>query len=192
MQQHFDNTPSVFTRIYESDCNLACWQREQPPELTQYIEQLPGDRQLNLRIIQSLDNLPRALERQLPAGEGRQLLIDDICLIVDMFSCLFEQEEVGLRLAQLTGAMCPRFHVDHVPCRLVTTWQGPATQWLDNALADIPDLDSPDSWQQLNSSDVALMKGDGWYNNSGRGFVHRSPSVPAGQRRLFMSLDFTH
>lgn len=192
MLQHFDTQPDVFTRIYEEGCNLTCWQRDAAPEIEQYISQLPENRALNIRIIQSLETLPAQLERQLPAGEGREALIDDICLLVDMFSCLFEQEEVGLRLALLTGAMCPRFHVDHVPCRLVTTWQGPATQWLDSKLADVDNLDAPASWKELSTADVALMKGDGWYNNAGNGFVHRSPAVPEGQRRLFMSLDFTH
>ena len=32
--------------------------------------------------------------------------------------------------------MCPRFHADHLKCRLVTTYYGPATQWLPNSLVN--------------------------------------------------------
>jgi len=59
-------------------------------------------------------------------------------------------------------------------------------------VTDVDNLDAPANWKELTTADVALMKGDGWYNNAGNGFVHRSPAVPEGQRRLFMSLDFTH
>ena len=32
--------------------------------------------------------------------------------------------------------MCPRFHTDYVKCRLVTTYVGPATQWLPHDLVN--------------------------------------------------------
>ncbi|MCY7293820.1 DUF1826 domain-containing protein [Alteromonas sp. a30] len=49
-----------------------------------------------------------------------------------MFGFLFGLEEVGLRLSVLDKAMCPRFHVDKVPFRLVTTYSGIGSQWLPN------------------------------------------------------------
>jgi len=36
----------------------------------------------------------------------------------------------GTRITTLDRAMCPRFHVDRVPVRLIVTWGGPGTQWL--------------------------------------------------------------
>lgn len=56
--------------------------------------------------------------------------------MVDMFCCLFELKRAGLRLTVLDRAMCPRFHVDRVPCRLVTTYLGAATEWLPHTVAD--------------------------------------------------------
>ena len=47
-----------------------------------------------------------------------------------MLRYLFELKSVGLRLTALGHAMCPRFHVDRVPCRLATTYFGSATEWL--------------------------------------------------------------
>ena len=40
----------------------------------------------------------------------------DIGFLVDMFGCLFELNMSSLRLAPLTHAMSPRFHVDRIPC----------------------------------------------------------------------------
>ena len=53
-----------------------------------------------------------------------------------MFCYLFDIKRVGLRLSTLDKAMCPKFHVDRVPCRLVTTYNGPVTQWLPNTKAN--------------------------------------------------------
>jgi hypothetical protein len=100
--------------------------------------------------------------------------------------------------------MCPRFHVDRIPCRLVTTYQGPATQWLTNAVADrsvlghanggLPDHKSGlyshgDNVQQIKAGDVSLLKGELWEGNEGAGLIHRSPSTDFP--RLLLTLDFS-
>ena len=38
-------------------------------------------------------------------------------LLVDMFTCLFDLPQAGFHMTVLDHVMCPRFHVDHVPCR---------------------------------------------------------------------------
>ena len=101
--------------------------------------------------------------------------------------------------------MCPKFHVDRVPCRLVTTLLGTATEWLPNdkvnrsklgaggkGLADSDSgiMQSPLDIKQLNPGDVALLKGEAWYNNEMRGLVHRSPMVLNNEKRLLLTLDF--
>ena len=53
-----------------------------------------------------------------------------------MYCYLFELNEIGLSLRVLDKAMCPRFHVDHVPCRLITTYTGVTTQWLPHTSVD--------------------------------------------------------
>ena len=122
-----------------------------------------------------------------------------------MFCCLFELEEVGLRLAVLNQAMCPRFHFDQVPCRLVTTYHGIATQWLENDAVDRSKLGrgsngQPDSAsglyndesdiQQMSAGDVALLKGERWSGNENRGLVHRSPVTSSEEVRLLLTIDF--
>ena len=88
--------------------------------------------------------------------------------------------------------MCPRFHVDHVPCRLITTYTGVTTQWLPHTSVDRSKLGKGNNGKkdeesglfgqstdikQLCVGDVALLKGESWYGNSGAGLVHRSPHV---------------
>ncbi len=50
---------------------------------------------------------------------------------------------VGLRLRVLDKAMCPRFHVDHVPVRLITTYAGVGSEWLAEGAMDRRQLGSP-------------------------------------------------
>ncbi|GAM59028.1 hypothetical protein JCM19231_3217 [Vibrio ishigakensis] len=138
-------------------------------------------------------------------GTAPKPLVQDIELLVEMFSCLFELKKVGVRLTSLDVAMCPRFHVDHVPCRLVSTYHGVATEWLAHTDVDrtklghgskgLSDAQSglypnPDCVKQLSTGDVALLKGESWLGNTEGGLVHRSPGVPSGQQRLLLTLDF--
>ncbi|MDP5293313.1 DUF1826 domain-containing protein [Oceanimonas sp. CHS3-5] len=186
--------PAVFTHIYQPDCNLAVWQRPLPAGVGDYVQRLlqAGNR-VSVRELAPPETVAEILAGQLPDRPGRQALADDVQQLAEMFACLFDLKRVGLRLASLQTAMCPRFHVDRLPCRLVSTYSGPGTHWLttpqrDQLLAE--GGKEPEQWQQLAVGDVALMKGDGWQGEEGRGLWHRSPPVPTGYRRLFLSLDF--
>ena len=39
-------------------------------------------------------------------------------------------QEVDIRVSHLRASMCPRFHVDMVPTRLITTLTEPGTEWI--------------------------------------------------------------
>ncbi|WP_084705490.1 DUF1826 domain-containing protein [Vibrio mexicanus] len=197
--------PTVLTDIYQDHINIAIWQRSFDRELTEAISSFVND---NLGIKKSYNLSPdkayERLERSL-GDVAKPALLQDLANLVDMFCCLFDLGAVGLRLAVLDKAMCPRFHVDQVPCRLVTTYQGTATDWLPNDLVDRSKLgrgshgllDSEsgvyrqnNDIHHLKSGDVALLKGDRWEGNENRGLVHRSPAVPEDGPRLLVTLDF--
>ena len=137
------------------------------------------------------------LRRLLPA-EDDAALREDLALLADMTACLFGVTGVGLRVTALEKPMCPRFHVDRIPVRLLCTYGGPGSEWLP-AAAVPPGLLTPgasqegafptDAVQRLAAGQVALFKGDTWDDTPGGGVVHRSPPVPAGTRRLLVTLD---
>ena len=122
-----------------------------------------------------------------------------------MFCVLLDIERVGLRLTVLDRAMCPRFHVDRVPCRLVCTYSGVTSEWLPHDLVDRsklgegnngqPDADSglfqsEENINRLKIGDVALLKGELWEGNENAGLVHRSPQVSTGDKRFLLTLDY--
>lgn len=197
----FSQDVKVLTRIFEDDINLACWQRELSSDIQSYLVQLIGSGFNQLRCVTQLCDVIELLHEKLPDYPGKTIFVNDLYRVADMYACLFEVDDLGLRLTKLTSAMCPRFHTDKLPCRLITTYAGCGTEWLpDNEVNReylgpqghgkedklYPDNDSI---QQLTSGDLALFKGDGWQGNEGRGIVHRSPALLAGQCRVVLTLD---
>jgi len=197
--------PDILAGIYEPEVNLAVWQRGTQSAVNAHCKNiLEGSQPVVLRAIIAADTMHDEPERVLPLGIARGPLGADIARLVDMFACLFELEKVGIRLMTLNNAMCPRFHVDRVYCRLLTTYGGPGTQWLRDtrlgrpwrdmlAAAEQGDKDAQEELgtctESVDCQDVALLKGEAWPDNAGYGLVHRSPQVEPGRKRLLLTLD---
>jgi Protein of unknown function (DUF1826) len=195
---------AVLSEIYQDQINLAVWQRKVDAELADAVAALLAitSHQRHWQGLLRPDATGEWLDQHLPQFPARSLLLRDIELLVDMFSCLFELREVGLRLAILDIAMCPRFHTDRTLCRLVTTYGGPGTEWLAHDRVDRTRLGSPaqqdaeasvfqalEDIQQLKAGEVALLKGEAWAGNAGAGLVHRSPRIMQGDKRVLLTLD---
>jgi hypothetical protein len=195
---------SCLPEIYQDDVNMAIWNRALDPLLRASVTRLVmTDPSFQIGLMTTPRSAYKSLIKALP-NSNSNVLAEDITCLVDMFSCLFEVEHVGLRLTVLRGAMCPRFHVDKVPCRLISTYVGPGTQWLEHQTVDRSKLGPsacPESDHQrgtytseqdirvVQSGAVGLLKGEAWDGNEGAGLVHRSPSVE-GASRLLLTLDF--
>lgn len=196
---------SILTDIYQPKHNIAIWQRTLPTVMTDTINEMLQTRK-SLALVQHVtpESAAAYIRDKLSEFSCAGALSEDIALIVDMFCCLFDVEEAGLRLTMLDSAMCPKFHVDHIPCRLVTTYTGIATQWLENQNIDRSKLgrasvgiadDSSGLFnnmlaiKQMHAGDVALLKGSGWKGNENTGLVHRSPRLMLNERRLLLTLD---
>lgn len=193
--------------IYSEHVNIAEWRRDLAAPLLAYArdltEQFPG---YNLR-----QQLPATVDSQtllkhLPvvddeSDHNRAQFAHDLTMLCDMYACLFDLQVVGLRLSVLNKAMCPRFHVDYVICRMICTYLGDGTEWLPehavNRLALGHAGNSQPDGQQHNEAatqkllpgSVALLKGEKWPGNHGRGLVHRSPAATQGKCRLVVTLD---
>jgi len=187
-RQTVGESPQVLTEVLQDGVNLAVWQRQLPVHVADFAQVLlslgqPLAESLTLEL-QPDDDAPalRGLAAAYADLQGYEGFICDVRWLVGAYACLLDARRVGLRLRALEGAMCPRFHVDHVPARLICTYAGPGREWLT----------APDAVQveQLSTGDVAVLKGERWLGNEGQGLVHRSPAVPAGQRRLMLTLDW--
>jgi hypothetical protein len=121
---------------------------------------------------------------------------NEILLACETLALLLGCSHVGIRLATLRAPMCPTFHVDQVPCRMLTTLCGLGTQWIAGndvdwgLFADRDDRNPPVSKGAavsiLPCGHWSLLKGGTW-DESFSGVVHRSPHQT--KPRLFMSID---
>ena len=200
----FDETS--LSAIYRAEINISIWRRQ----LDQSIDraaQLIIKKKPNLQFssVVKTKTLLDTLINSLSDDSEMLPLYNDMLLLVDMFCFLFDIKEAGLRLTVLKEVMCARFHVDRVPCRLVSTYCGVGTEWIPNHWVDrsklgagnqgLPDAQSgiygkTEYIHCLQAGDVALLKGEQWVENEGKGLVHRSPKPKQHQNRLLLTLDF--
>ena len=205
-----ERNANVLPHIYDQNTNIVIWQRDLEQALTNAVNTLISTNaiqplELAVSPDDAFDKLVTALKPDDNNRDETDALCEDIALLVEMFCCLFDLKRAGLRLKILDKPMCPRFHVDKIPCRLVTTYQGVATQWLNHSDVErsklgTGNLGKPDeesglfkslnNINQLQQGDVALLKGEYWDENEGAGLVHRSPPVATNEQRLLLTLDF--
>ncbi|BBW90934.1 DUF1826 domain-containing protein [Pseudoalteromonas sp. PS1M3] len=207
-----ESDANALPQIYNQDTNIVIWQRDLKQTLTNAVNTLitaNALKPLELAVSpdDAFDQLIKALKPEDNNRDEIKALCEDITLLVEMFCCLFDLKHAGLRLKILDKPMCPRFHVDKIPCRLVTTYQGVATQWLNHSDVNrsklgTGNLGKPDeesglikslnNINQLTEGDVALLKGEYWDENEGAGLVHRSPPLAGTNSapRLLLTLDF--
>ena len=155
--------------IYQPNVQVCSWQRSIDPQITKYLSGLSYRGKLQL--IETLKPGAHAALDTLPAGVGRQQLLADLALLTEIFCELLGCQAVGLRGALINHAMCPKWHIDKVPIRLLCTYDGPGTEWLDdqsvsrNSLSEHTD----GACQRAMLGEVVLLKGALWQDNEGQG-----------------------
>ncbi|HEX5843044.1 MAG TPA: DUF1826 domain-containing protein [Pseudomonas sp.] len=202
-QQVSSEQIEVLGEVLRDEVNLAVWQRQLPAQISEFASALLA---LGEALGQSI-----VLELASPESEpslhglvdaysdlpGQAAFLQDLSWLVGAFACLFDAKRIGLRLRILDKAMCPRFHVDHVPIRLITSYAGVGSEWLQDGVMARRRLGDPAAEpssaaliKRAESGHVLLAKGEKWIGNKGGGLIHRSPQPPAGERRLLLTLDW--
>ena len=202
---HIKNSSNL-SEIFKDDINISILKRTLDNDISNAANSLLKENpHLEFSNVVNKDNSYQVLTQELDSNKNHSILLEDISNLVKMFCNQFGIDSVWLRIDSIDKPMCPRFHVDNVKCRLVTTYSGPGTQWLPNESVDrsklghgnqgLPDeksgliLDKMDI-EQLDVGHIALLKGEAWRNNNGFGLVHRSPHVEGNYKRLYVTIDF--
>jgi len=197
IRQSVGHSTQVLTDIFQDGVNLAVWQRRLPAQLEDFatLAVSLGQPLADQRVIDVSEHEPVLLPdllRETADLHGYESFVADVRWLVAAYTCLLGARRVGLRLRVLQGAMCPRFHVDNVPVRLLTTYVGPGSEWLEEGSIERAGLQRAaapvDNIKSLHPGDVAVLKGEKWQGNEGAGLVHRSPA--SQDRRLLLSLDW--
>jgi hypothetical protein len=118
--------------------------------------------------------------RTLPIGA--RLLGEDINLLGRLFAIVTNATTVRLRLEHVTDNACHRHHVDAVRLRLLCTYAGAGTEWIDEVGRS----------HRMTAFQVGIFKGYAYPDNAVR-TPHRSPPVehllPSRRSRLLLCID---
>lgn len=185
----------ILSHIRLPGVELALWRRSPPPALVAALATGDPARYPDGRLLVRPADLPAALTGLLTGSGFPQVaggaLAADIIDLGRRFADLFGLEAVDLRLEALAHDACWKFHRDHVPARLVTTYGGPGTEWVvpafgARAVEEQKDYNGP--LERLSAGDVAIFRG--CQPGHDHGIVHRSPPVAGtGVTRLFLCLN---
>jgi len=184
-----------FESIHQPGTELVIWERRLPAALSAWLRGLSPDKFPNARFLLEASQTPIALaeaykEAGSPHGEGRDLLTEDVSFLVHTFAAAFKRDLVDIRLETIVGRGCWKFHRDCVPARMITTYRGATTQWVDPKHS-VQALREQRSYtgelHKFKQSSVALFRGS--TSGEGMGIVHRSPPATARRPRFLVCLN---
>lgn len=200
MMRHLVSSRIVdFAGIYDEDVELVSVTSARSTALAAVAERvLMTPRTVESRWEQAV-GAHGAAEAALTAATGQQslpALSEEIAETSEVIGELLGCTRVGVRLATLRGPMCPRFHVDRTPCRMLTTLSGAGTEWIPgdevdparfgDHTTDAPPLVPGGTIRQLITGSRSLLKGALWADGY-PGVVHRSPHDLGN--RLLLTID---
>jgi hypothetical protein len=193
----FVKSAEALDAIHQPHVNLAIWKRTEDPDIRLLADELAKSG-IAFEATCPLDSLGDALTEALGAvattRNGRRL-IADIQRLAVIFTQHTQAVQLRVSLESVKEKMCPKFHADNVTLRLLCTYVGEGTQWLENSnvnhhadccggslVRDVSRI------RQLAPFEVALMKGKQWPGNT-MGIYHRSPEASLHTPRLVVKMD---
>ncbi|MGF1605918.1 MAG: DUF1826 domain-containing protein [Rhodothalassiaceae bacterium] len=190
------DTADGLAAINDPGMDLVIWRRALPVCLQTWLDRLDAACLPDIRLLVEPCDLRPALEPDLdacgmPAGDMRDGLVRDVEGLAHAFCEIARSDCVDVRLERVGHDACWKFHRDCVEARLLTTYRGPATEWVppthsEQALREQKRFNGP--IEHLRRHDVAIFKGS--CAGEGSGIVHRSPPIlGTGQTRLLLVLN---
>ena len=192
----FSQTLTGLDQIKSPFIDLVIWHRTLPDHFLNWLECLPASNLPQIRVLVAPSAVRSALDPMLdacglPISAMRDFLVSDISELVHAFSIITESELVDVRLEHIDHDSCWRFHTDVVDLRLLTTYLGPGTEWVNPANAEDAIINQKKylgPLEHLKLAEVAMFKGK--KASQTNGIVHRSPPIAdSGDSRLLLCLN---
>lgn len=183
-------TPEKLSTIHDLGCAASIWQRQPLERLQNWIDtlepaQLPCAR-LTLSPEAVRDATFEICEMSgTPESAERNLLMNDIATLANIFAKQMSAKWLRLRLDMITTNACQKFHIDAVTARLICTYRGTVTQYgISTNGAD------PSQVFTVPTGAPILLRGSLWPEHPKSGLRHRSPPIEGtDETRLVLVLD---
>ena len=196
---------------YQHEPNANVWPdqvlveaRSQIDEIANYIDNVLEELTAFIHIFNDgidSDALYNLLDQRLPDGpiaDGKKILIDDILRLATLFEATTKSSKIKLQLEIVTTDMCRLFHADYYRQRLLCTYLGPGTEWLDHSNVNRHALGrgrnnnivkDETAINRANTFDVLILKGQN-YGEGELSVVHRSPPIIRHNKtRVLLKID---
>ncbi len=182
--------------IRKREVEIVTWERVLPPRLRNWLDRLELASFLPLHILVDPSVCRSPIEHHfdqsgIPAERLRDLLVDDVEGLVSTFAKITSSALVDIRLEHIVTDACWKFHRDCVDARLLTTYRGLGTEWVQpqhqaKALEEQKHYDGP--LANFGNNAVAIFKGS--KDGTSKGIVHRSPPMAGSKHtRLLLCLN---
>jgi hypothetical protein len=191
------NQRDVLNEIHNPDCNLAIWTRKPNPLIAAFLNRFERE---DLHLCKRL--LPNEVEayvlgamRKVEDEQGKRAFADDVAETAKFFARLTNANKLHLHLETIRTDQCKKFHRDFYPLRLLCTYIGKGTEYLENRNANRDGKTNDEivrDWRKvkrLNAFDVAILKGEHG-ENIGNAIIHRSPPIEeTNEFRILLRID---
>jgi hypothetical protein len=191
----FGATADTLSGINDAPVSLAVWERPMPSEVVRWLDETHPETLPTARFVchhfEARKWLTQALSGKAcdsnPAGLQFK---EDIVGLIERFARIRSEPWIEVRLEVISDNACAKFHADNVSVRLLTTYRGPATEWLDPAIefdACCSEAVPEAAVRRLPRFAAALVKGRKARSRSGPLVLHRSPPIEGtGHVRLLL------
>ena len=178
--------------------------RSQINAITSYLDNILDDLTSFVHIFNDAidsDRLYNLLDQHLPDGPmagQKKIFMDDILRLATLFQETTKSGEIKIQLEIVTTDKCSLFHADYYRQRLLCTYLGPGTHWLDHSNVDRSALGKGNNnsivrdetaINRANTFDVLILKGQD-FGEGELAVVHRSPPIMRhNKRRVLLKID---
>jgi hypothetical protein len=196
---------SDLSLIQKDDVNITIYERELPKSINSYLNHILNEGFRSFNVAQNISEFKNSFdnhfkELNIEFKEEHELLKNDIENLLFQFSEICNNSQLKVFYGIVDSDMCKRFHVDMYELRMLCSYQGQGTMWLSedninhealNSFKENKEIElNKEFVNQLNETDVAIIKGALYPNSKVGGLVHRSPTIEnLKQKRIILRVD---
>ena len=205
---HFNESTSqdILKSVNDDGINLAIWKRPIDLRCDKILERmLCSDEET---FIDTKPNQKEDIIQSFVESIGHEIspsvLAQDIWALHQLFCLITSQDYARVRLHRIEDDMCQLFHADSLHMRMLCTYVGQGTEWVENHNARYDQLGSQGRTKEETNAAIVIDHDQihtmqPWHVGIFTGrkksgispLIHRSPSVlGAKEYRIFLCIDF--
>ncbi|MEM5581927.1 DUF1826 domain-containing protein [Roseibium sp. AS2] len=183
-------TADILADIHAPGISAAIWTRSPDADFQRWVDGLPIRSLPKMKAVIPVGRVEAAVSATcemagLPESRERIMLAGDAGALALILGRLLNVSRVQIRLDVASGVMCPKFHTDAVPARLLCSYRGPGSEYVPAGQeSDLRRV------RRLRTGAAAIFRGTRWPGAERTELLHRSPPPDqADSTRLLLVID---